>query len=45
VAEKELGAYIEESTRASDMLIALFKPTVDQTWKEFQARVGPLASV
>ncbi len=40
VTEKGLAAHIEECTRASDMLMALFNPADDQAWEEFTARVG-----
>jgi hypothetical protein len=41
VAENDLGAYIQECNRVWDTLMALFKPTVQQAWKEYQARSTP----
>jgi hypothetical protein len=41
VTEKGLAAHIEECTRASNMLMALLNPAVNQAWKEYTARVGP----
>lgn len=41
VSERGLGPYIKECTRVSDTLMALLKPTVEQAWKEYQARSTP----
>lgn len=41
VAKKGLDAYIEECTRVSDTLMALFKPGVEQAWNEIKARSAP----